>query len=525
MFRTAELGQKLSKTEYKKIEPLLRQELLELQRQILDSAKTQVIIVFAGVDGAGKGATVNLLNEWMDARWLINRAYREASEEERERPEFWRYWRDLPPKGRIGLFLSSWYSKPVLDRAYGNTSVPELDERLDRILAFENALAEDGAIILKFWLHLSRKAQKARFKALEKDPLLRWKVTEKDWEHWRRYEAFVEAAERTVTRTNTGKAKWSIVEGFDIKFSSITVATTIRDALRNRLDEITSNHYATVNTTTETAVPVAASKLKDDSSSVTPSEDINTTDSIQASIPARTIFSQLDMAVKLAKNDYKSQLNTYQGKLNLLHRKAIQAGVSTIVVFEGPDAAGKGGAIRRVIGALYPQIYQVLPFAAPTEEERAQHYLWRFWRRLSRAGHLTIFDRSWYGRVLVERVEGFATENEWRRAYSEINEFEEQLIEFGTVLVKFWIHISKEEQLNRFQERQQTAYKSWKLTDEDWRNREKWNEYEAAAHDMVQYTSTRYSPWVLVEGNDKYFARTKVLKTLVDNLEKALEKH
>jgi polyphosphate:AMP phosphotransferase len=498
MFRTAELNQKLSKKEYKKIEPVLRQELLDLQRELLDQGHSSVIVVFAGVDGGGKGASVNVLNAWMDARWLINRAYREPSEEERERPEFWRYWRDLPPKGQIGLFLSSWYSWPLLDRAYDKISTPELDERLDRILAFENALVDDGALILKFWMHLSRDAQKDRFKTLEKDPLLRWQATQKDWEHWHMYDKFTAAAERIIMRTNIGKSPWTIVEGVDANYRSATVGSVIRDALQKHLQaDIEEN----------TEVPA----LKNGANATTPV------------VPGKNILAQLDLSLSLGKSEYKKKLKLYQATLNLLHQTAMKKGISTIVVFEGPDAAGKGGSIRRVIGALDAHNYHVLPFAAPTDEERAHHYLWRFWRRLSRAGLVTIFDRSWYGRVLVERVEGYASEPEWRRAYAEINDFEEQLIDHGIIMLKFWIHIDKDEQLRRFKLREDTPYKSWKLTDDDWRNREKWDDYMQAAHDMVEYTSTRSSPWVLIEGNDKHYARIKVLETLCHNLEQGVQ--
>jgi len=513
MFRTAELGQKLSKKEYKKIEPLLRQELLDLQMQLRVEARRQVIIVFAGVDGAGKGATVTLLNEWMDTRWLINRAYREPSDEELERPEFWRFWRDLPPKGQIGLFLSSWYSKSVLDKAYGSINDAEFDECLDRIIAFEDALAVDGAIIIKFWMHLSRDAQKKRLKSLEKDPLLSWQVTPRDWDHWRLYDQFIEAAERNIMRTNTGNAPWLIVEGTDAHYRIVTVATAIRDALRKGLDEGKRTEQLTLNKNTDQQAMHRQ-----------PKEQLATGHVNTLTLLRTTILSELDLSQALTRDKYKEQLKKYQAKLSLLHRQAFDHGISTILVFEGPDAAGKGGAIRRVISALDPHIYRVLPFAAPTDEERAQHYLWRFWRHLSRAGHVTIFDRSWYGRVLVERVENFATEDEWRRAYAEINNLEEQLIERDIVLVKYWIHIDEDEQLARFKVREQTPHKSWKLTDEDWRNREKWNDYETAAHDMVQYTSTHYAPWVLVEGNNKQFARIKVLKALCDKLAASLKR-
>lgn len=505
MFETAELNQTFSKKEYKIIEPALREELLQLQRRLLADANTPVIIVFAGVDGGGKGETVKVLNAWMDPRWMINCAYTDPSDEERERPEYWRFWRDLPPRGRIGLYLSSWYSRPVLDRVYEHISIAELDERLKRIVSFENALIEDGALILKFWMHLSRSAQKSRFKALEKDPLLSWQVTERDWEHWQRYDDFIEAAERTIMFTHTGVAPWHIIEGGDRYFRSVSVGTIIRDSLRKKLE--TSSQQTPDNTPTEVEpAKIATSAVKD-----------------ATTIPTVTIFSKMKMSQSLEKDDYRKKLKKFQGKLNLLQQQALEKRISTVIVFEGPDAAGKGGTIRRVIAALDPHIYQVLPFAAPTDEERAHHYLWRFWRHMPRAGNCNIFDRSWYGRVLVERVEGFAKQKEWQRAYEEINDFEAQIIEHGSVLIKYWIHITKEEQLRRFEERKQIPHKTWKLTEEDWRNREKWGDYEIAAHDMVKYTSTRYAPWVLVEGNNKHYARIKVLETFCHYLEKSLK--
>jgi len=497
MFRTAELGRSLAKAEYKKQEQDLRQDLLQLQRQLLKLKRFSVLVVFAGVDGGGKGDSVNIFNEWMDARWLINRAYRTPSDDEKERPEFWRYWRDLPPKGQIGLFLSSWYSRPVLEYSYHNIKRAEFDQELDRIISFENALADDGCLILKFWMHLSRDAQKARFKALEKDPLLRWQVTEKDWAHWKIYDSFINAAEHAIMRSNTGNASWSIVEGVDQNYRRIVVGTCLRDALRKRLAEF------------ESAQSDEVERVENKSC-----------DQVVTNI---NILSQLDPDKHLSKEKYGPELKKHQASLNLLHQKAVKKGISTILVFEGPDAAGKGGAIRRVIRAMDAHNYRVLPFAAPSDEEKAQHYLWRFWRQLSRAGYVSIFDRSWYGRVLVERVEGFATEKEWRRAYAEINEFESQLIRHGIVLVKIWLHISKDEQLKRFKERESSPLKSWKLTDEDWRNREKWEDYEIAAHDMIQYTSTQLSPWHLIEGNDKHYARIKVLKTVIDGLKSALK--
>jgi len=516
MFRTAELGQKIPKSEFKLREPVLRQELLEVQRDLYQFGAFPVIIVFAGVDGAGKGETVNLLNAWMDPRWIVTRAYDEPSDEERERPEYWRFWRDLPPKGRIGLFLSAWYSRPLLDRVYDKDTDAVFDERLDRILAFEKALADDGALILKFWMHLSQEAQKRRLKKLEKDPLTSWRVTQRDWDHWHIYSRFETAAERAIMRTSMGSASWAIVEGEDHSYRSLTIGMIVRDEIRKRIEEIRKKQklqeeLAQLVTPIVEPAPV-------NTEGVAPAAAL-------ASAPLRvaTVLSRLDMSLALAKSDYKRQLQEQQARLNLLHRKAQKKNASTIVVFEGPDAAGKGGAIRRLTAALDARSYQVIPIAAPSDEERAQHYLWRFWRHLSRAGRITLFDRSWYGRVLVERVEGFASEEEWRRAYAEINEFEQQLSRHGIVLLKFWIHITKDEQFKRFKERESIPHKQWKLTEEDWRNRDKWENYETAVNDLVEHTSTNAAPWAIVEGNDKSYARVKVITTLCNRLEDALK--
>ncbi len=512
MFETAELERSVDKKSYNETVPMLRTELLETQQK-LRQARVPVIVVFGGVDAAGKSETINRLNEWMDPRWITTCAYGLPSDEEAERPEFWRYWRDLPPKGQIGLFLSAWYSQPVLRRVYGASDEAQFHKDLERIVTFESALADDGALILKFWMHLGRNAQKKRFKALEKDPWTSWRVTKADWDNLKRYDDFVAAAERAIARTSTGDAPWQIVEGYDFRYYELTVAKAIGEAIQKHLAETTLRRKLVAeieaNAGETQALPDEANESNDAGSE---GSDI---------VAGVTVLSTLDMAQTLDKRTYRSSLAKHQAKLHRIHRKAVQSSKSVILVFEGWDAAGKGGAIRRITAALDARDYRVMPFAAPTEEERQHHYLWRFWRHLSRAGRVTIFDRSWYGRVLVERVEGFATEAEWRRAYGEINDFEEQLVGHGILLCKFWIHITPEEQLFRFKEREKVPYKRWKLTEEDWRNREKWSLYEAAVNDMIERTSTTHAPWTLVEGNDKRFARIKVLRTLCDRLEAA----
>jgi polyphosphate:AMP phosphotransferase len=493
MFRTAELGQKVAKSEFNQRVPALRQALLEVQANLRLRGNFPVIILFAGVDGGGKGDTVNLLNEWMDPRWLITRVYDEPSDEERERPEYWRFWRDLPPNGHIGLFQSCWYSQPILRRAYEKDDEAVFDDRLDRIMAFEKALADDGALILKFWMHLSHDAQKRRLKKLEKDPLTSWRVTQKDWDHWNIYERFEVAAERTIIRTSTGTAPWTIVEGVDPCFRSLTIGEIVLDEIAKHLEGTRNKALLQEKLAAERKPHVIAHQPE---GAETVQADTPTTHSLNGV----TVLSSLDMSLSLKKPDYKKQLQECQARLNQLHRKALEKKIPVILLFEGPDAAGKGGAIRRITAALDARHYRAIPIAVPTDEERAHHYLWRFWRHISRADRINIYDRSWYGRVLVERVEGFASEDEWKRAFAEINEFEEQLTEHGTLLLKYWVHVTKDEQLERFKAREQTPHKSWKLTEEDWRNREKWDDYEWAVNDIVEHTSTHTAPWVLVTG-------------------------
>ena len=494
MFESAELGHKIDKDTYDREVPVLRASLLDAQMDMAKLAQFPVIILVGGVDGAGRGETVNLLNEWMDPRYLQTHGMGEPSDEELDRPMMWRFWRELPPKGRIGIFLGSWYTWPVINRVQGLSKTADLDQSLERARRMETMLVDEGALILKFWMHLSRDKQEKRLKSLEKDPKTRWRVTERDWVHYKLYDKFRVVGESVIRHTSTAEAPWTIVEGYDPNYRSLTVGKTILDAIRKRLDE--------------------AGREIAEISAPPPLPSIDKLD----------ILKTLKLDQKIDKSDYPDELEKYQGKLALLTRNPKFNGITVIAMFEGNDAAGKGGAIRRITGALDARYYNVIPVAAPTEEERAQPYLWRFWRHIPRRGRVTIFDRSWYGRVLVERVEKFCSEADWMRAYSEINEFEAQLVRHNIVVVKFWLSISKEEQLARFQEREKIAFKHFKITPEDWRNREKWDEYEQAVCDMVDRTSTEIAPWTLVEANDKYFARIKVLKTLCQRIEAAMKK-
>ncbi len=492
MFESAELGHTIDKKSYDKEVSALREALLEAQIEMAKLAKFQVIILVGGVDGAGRGETVNLLNAWMDPRYLQTHGMGDPSDEELDRPMMWRFWRELPPKGRIGIFLGSWYTQPIISRVYRQSKVAELDQSLESAKRLETMLADEGALILKFWMHLSRDKQKKRLKLLEADPKTRWRVTKRDWAHFKLYDKFYVVSESVIRHTSTAEAPWTIVEGFDANYRSLTVGKTILDVIRKRLDTI--------------------GKEVPEISAPPPLPSIDNLD----------ILKTLDLGQKIDKKGYSNELEKYQGKLALLTRSEAFRKITVIAMFEGNDAAGKGGAIRRITGALDARYYNVIPIAAPTEEERAQPYLWRFWRHIPRRARMTIFDRSWYGRVLVERVEKFCSEADWMRAYSEINDFEAQLVRHNIIVVKFWLSISKDEQLKRFKAREAIAFKHFKLTPDDWRNREKWDEYEQAVCDMVDRTSTEISPWTLIEANDKYFARIKVLKTLCQRIETAI---
>lgn len=492
MFESAELGHKIDKATYETELPALREALLDAQLDLLEQKKFPVILLIGGVDGAGKGETVNALTEWMDPRHIRTHAVREPTDEECERPRMWRFWRDLPPKGKIGIFFGSWYTDPIVERVMGHIKTSTLDQRIEEINRFERMLTDEGALVLKFWFHLSKARQKKRLKALAADPLTRWRVTDADWEHFKIYDRFRNVSEHALRMTSTAEAPWMVIEGADARYRSLTAGKLLLEALRRRLDEPTP------------ARSHAAAPLTE-------------------ALDDRSVLRALDLTQRLPREVYQQELELYQGRFNLLTRHPrFRKKMSMVVVFEGNDAAGKGGAIRRVTSAVDARQYAIVPVAAPTEEERAQPYLWRFWRQLPRRGRLTIFDRSWYGRVLVERVEGFCSVLDWMRAYSELNDFEEQLVKRRIVVVKFWMSISQEEQLRRFEERQQTGYKRFKITDEDWRNRDKWGLYEQAVCDMVDRTSTEIAPWTLVEANDKMYARIKVMRTLCERLEAAL---
>jgi polyphosphate:AMP phosphotransferase len=488
MLKSAELGRVLSKQDYDAALGDLRSSLLKAQAE-LEQANFPVIILINGADGAGKAETLNTLSEWLDARFLRIEAYGEPTEAELARPEFWRYWMSLPRAGQIGLFLGSWYTRPVLERVMGSGKPRAFEKALARINAFERTLADGGALFIKLWFHVTKKEQKRRLKAEESATSTRFLVSKSNWRHHERYDDFVSVTERALRDTSTGHAPWTVIESGDDRYRNLIAGRTVLEQIQRRLASLRVSEP-----------PRAEPDMPD---------------------PA-TLLDRLDLSLKLDKPVYEKRMAELQGELGELARKLRKQDRSALFLFEGSDAAGKGGAIRRLVWALDARQYRIIPIAAPTDEERAHHYLWRFFRQLPRRGRITIYDRSWYGRVLVERVEGFASEESWRRAYKEINDFEHELTRDGVVLVKFWLQISPEEQLRRFEAREREPWKQHKITAEDYRNRRKTHQYEAAAAEMIERNSTQVAPFTLVEAEDKHYARIKVLETVCERLDRAL---
>jgi polyphosphate:AMP phosphotransferase len=497
MLESAEIGHRVSKRIYAREEPKLREALLNAQFDLSQSGRGPVLLIISGVEAGGRGETANKLTEWMDPRHIRVVAFADRTAEELARPAAWRYWRALPPRGKLGIFLNAWYNEaaPAHVRGGSDKSGDErLHAHLQAIREHEQMLTDEGVVLLKFWIHLSKAAQKKRLQELDRDSRTTWRVTRADWDAYRIYSKRHDLWEHLLRETSTGDAPWYVVEGADERYRYLTVGKILLAALQGTLarKQAAPTHAIT---------PLAPSVV----------------DNVK-------LIRDLELSQRVSAKEYERALEKQQGRLARLTRHKRFAKRSLVLVFEGVDAAGKGGAIRRVTGALDARQYVTVPVAAPTDEERAHPYLWRFWKNVPPMGGIAILDRSWYGRVLVERVEGYCSVSDWMRAYSEINQFEEQLVEGGAVVVKFWLQISRAEQLSRFKARERTSFKRFKITPDDWRNRKKWDAYERAVCDMVDRTSTEIAPWTLVEAEDKYFARIKVLKTIADRLKRALDR-
>ncbi len=489
MLTEAAAGNRVEKAEFEAVVPDLRLHLLNAQFD-LSSADFPVVVFLAGDDRVGANALVNRLNEWLDSRFLDTEVFLETSEEAALRPQLWRLWSALPPKGRIGLWVGGLF-RQVLAHLDGEVSRTDLEAWCAHLRSMQEQWVADGALVLKFYLHTPAREQRRRLKRSKKRNEEAWRYDKRDWEVAKDLAEAIPVVERVLRDTSVAGARWTVVEGTDPRYRDLTVAGSILSALEQRLAQKPSD--------------AAAAPVRDEPP------------------PPASVLDHVDLSAVLPKADYRRQLAKHQARLHRAAEEARRRGVATVLGFEGWDAAGKGGAIRRLTSALEAGDYRVHAVAAPTAEERRYHYMWRFWRDVPKDGRISIFDRTWYGRVLVERIEGFATTAEWQRAYDEILDFEQQQTDHGSVLAKFWVHISPDEQLRRFESRSDTPYKKYKITDEDLRNRAKWDDYVAAVDEMIVRTSTVEAPWHVIPGNDKRHARVEVVRLVADAIEQRLD--
>lgn len=492
MLEKMNLDVSVEKAIYKEEKDRLSLKLGAFQRKIKELG-IPVLIIFEGWNAAGKGTLINDLMIPLDPRNFVVYNPIKPSDDEINRPLLWRYWSKTPEKGRMVLFDRGYYGDMV---HWSETSKSDMKCTLRQANDFERVLSENGTIIIKFFVHISKKEQKKRFEKLEKNKSTGWRVTKADWRENKNYDNLLSKLDRVLETTDTECAPWTLIEGHDKEYACLKIYNTIASRLQHEIEK------------RETAPTVALKPL------VLAGDD-----------PYRTsVLGSVNMDKTLDRETYKEELKKCQKKLRDLEYQIYNRRIPVIIGFEGWDAGGKGGAIKRICEDLDPRGYRVHPTAAPTYEEFAHNWLWRFWNTVPKRGHFSIYDRTWYGRVMVEPIEGFCSADEYHRAFREINDFEKQLTDDGTVVLKFWMNITKEEQEKRFKEREQDPDKQWKITDEDWRNREKWDAYVVAVDRMLLKTSTEKAPWIVVEGNDKYFARIKVLKAVIEAIEKKIAK-
>ena len=467
------------------------EEKLSQQQMKLKEKRLPVLVLIEGWGAAGKGSAIGQIIKNIDPRFFkVFSMPSTPTEEERRRPFLYRFFEKIPEAGKFTFLDSGWMDQIVKERLDGRLDDKEYAQRVDSVKRFERGLTDNGYLVLKFFFHISKKEQESRIEALLSEKDTAWRVSEGDLWQNRHYDKCLEAFDRYLDDTNTPSAPWYIVDSKSKKFAELQVMETLCMGIETAL------HNESL------AVPL-----------------------LQNAFPLIKMPKLRDVPLEgktLDEEEYKKELKELQAKLGQLHNRLYRKRVPVIIAYEGWDAAGKGGNIKRLTGALDPRGFEVHPIASPEPHEKARHYLWRFWTRLPKDGHIAIFDRTWYGRVMVERLEGFCSENDWQRAYYEMNEFEQELYNWGAVILKFWVQIDKDTQLARFTERQNTPSKQWKITDEDWRNREKWDLYEQAVDEMLQKTSTTYAPWHILESVDKKYARIKALHIVIDALEKAL---
>ena len=469
----------------------LGEQLGELQR-VCREKKIPVMIAFEGYGAAGKGLQIGNLIQALDPRGFKVYAVKNETEEEWMHPFMWRFWTKTPAKGRMHIFDRSWYRRVITEQMDAPMDQKRLDAAYHQILSFEEQLSADGTLIIKFFLHISADEQEKRLKKLERSSETKWRVTKADWKHFKQYKAYLPMYDHMLEQTDMSWAPWHVIEATDREYAAVKVMTIVAGMIEERLNEENAKE--------------SRSHLAERAQ-----EELPGTEETMRT----TVLDGVDVSLTMTKEDYKKRLSVLQKELTRLQNEMYLKRIPVVVALEGWDAAGKGGAIKRLTEPLDPRGYEVVPTAAPNDIEKAHHYLWRFWRAMPKDGHMTIFDRTWYGRVMVERIEGFCSQAEWRRAYREINQMEQNLTDHGVIVLKFWLQIDKDEQERRFNERMEDPEKQWKITDEDWRNREKWDAYVKAVDEMILRTSTTYAPWTIVEADSKYYARIKILETVV----------
>ena len=460
------------------------------QRQMkVKEGKVPVLVMLEGWGAAGKGSVLGKIIKNMDPRFFKVETIDKPSEEELRKPFLYKYFRRIPEVGRFTFLDGGWVDEVVYERLHGNMDDNDYRNKIDSIKRFERTLSDNGYLLMKFFLHIDKKEQKTRITNLLEDKNTSWRVSEEDQWQNKNYDIYQETYDVYLNDTNQSYAPWYIIDGSEKKWAELQIL----EIMIQGIDTALMNNG--------NAVPI-----------------------LQNVFPLEPIpkLADVSLDVQMSEEEYREELDKCQKKLKKLHNKLYRKKIPVIIAYEGWDAAGKGGNIKRIVSALDPRGYEVNPIASPEPHEKARHYLWRFWTRLPKSGHVGIFDRTWYGRVMVERLEGFCSENDWQRAYNEINEFEKELSDWGAVIIKFWVQIDKDTQLERFTLRQNTPEKQWKITDEDWRNREKWDLYEGAVNEMLQKTNTSYAPWYILESNDKKYARIKALKTVIEEIEKKI---
>ena len=468
----------------------LRARLIAAQ-QLLREKKLPVLVLIEGWAAAGKGSLIKEIISEIDPRFYNVVSPAVIPESESRYPFLYPYASAIPENGKLIFLDSGWMENVVRKQLRLEISKEEYKRRIRAVNEFERQLRDGGYLVLKIFLHIDKKEQFERLNALSESADTEWRVTPDDlWQH-REYKQFLKAYDEFMEKTDE-TVKWHILDGTKKKIA-------VRNAMKLLVEKIDK----------------ALEKGR------------YTGEPFEEEFPLLKMpkLSEVDLSPAIEEEEYKKELKKLQKRLSELHNVIYRKKIPVILCYEGWDAAGKGGNIRRVAYPLDPRGFDVHPIASPEPHELNRQYLWRFWTRLPRTGHICIFDRTWYGRVMVERLEGFCSEKDWKRAYNEINEFERQLTDWGAVLLKFWIHIDQDTQLARFNERQNTPEKQWKITEEDWRNREKWPQYETAVDEMLQKTSTENAPWFIIESNDKYYARIKALRIIVEALEKACESH